>query len=100
MAVIALKFNPVVVTAADTFLTTTDKVRLAGVFWECSGAVAGDTVQLKDFAGNLLWEVTQIAATLPAYQILWPKGLLANGLQITPPTHGTLFVYLLDSYLN
>jgi len=103
MATKALSANPVVVTSADTFTTTTDKVRLRGFFWDCSSGAAADTVVVQDNPGDgtnsNLWSATQLATVVPSFSIIYPGGgLQARGLKITPPTHGTLYVYLVDEH--
>lgn len=100
MGAVTLSSNPIVVTSGDTFTATTDKVRIRAFYWETGGAAAAaDTVKVTDGADKLLWESTLRADDLGDKHLVLPsKGLHANGLKVaTPPTHGTLFIYLVDS---
>lgn len=103
MATQALGRNPIRVASGDTFTATTDKVRLRAIFWDCSGATAADTAVVQDNptdgrAAQAVWSATQLATLVPSFYVAFSgKGLAVNGLQITAPTHGVLYVYLVDS---
>lgn len=93
--------NPIVVTSADTFATvplSEAKVKITGIYWETgSAAAAADTTKVTHADGTLIWESTLIASQL-GDRSLTSVHIEAKGLAIVAPTHGTLFVYLMDSY--
>jgi hypothetical protein len=103
MAAKTLTGNPIVVIGGgtDTFTTTQDRVKIHGFYWETgANAAVADTVKITHGDGtSIIWESTLIVGNLGDHSLMFNKALQANGLVITPPTHGTLFVYLADSYV-
>lgn len=94
-----LSANPIVVTSADTFTTTTDKVRITGIYWDPGTSAANDDVVAVAHAdGTLIWSATLDTTDLGERSLHLAGFIQANGLAITPPTHGTLYVYHADSY--
>jgi hypothetical protein len=102
MAAKTLTGNPIVVGSGDTFATVTAaeaRVRISGFYWATGNAGAdADTVVVAHADGSVIWAPVLDATDVGDRSLELGRLLEAKGLAITPPTHGTLYVYLADSY--
>lgn len=93
--------NPIVVTSADTFtaVAATVAVRIIGFYWDGGASGAnGDTVLVTDGDDKKIWSATLKTGELGERSLELGRVIQTKGLKITAPTHGTLYVYLADSY--
>jgi len=60
------------------------------LYWHSPGANVGDTLLVKDAAGNTIWADNADGANYKSYCPLKNK---VNGITVTTMTSGTLYVY-------
>lgn len=102
MAAKTLSTNPLVITSADTWATvplSEAKVKITGFYWDPGTAGAdGDDVVVAHANGDRIWSATLRTGDLGERSFSASAMIEAKGLAITPPDHGTLYIYLADSY--